>query len=132
MRKITTTTIAEAFTESMLEKSLTQKDERVSQVVNLLARHKGNTEKFLGEIERLLDQNTGIIHARITTKESLSSHTRKDLEKKLLERYRAKGIKIEEVIDAKVLGGIKVKVGDEIYDETVSGKLQELRNKILK
>ena len=132
MKKITTTTIAEAFTESMTEKSLTQKDERVREVMNLITRHKGNADKFLEEVENLLDKNAGIIHAKVTTKESLNTHARKDLEKKLLDRYGAKGIKIEEVIDENILGGIKVKVGDEVYDETVAGKLNSLKNLITK
>jgi F-type H+-transporting ATPase subunit delta len=51
------------------------------------------------------------------------------IEKKLSE-VTGKNLKLEKVIDPNLIGGIKVKIGDQIVDSTVATKLKELKGSI--
>lgn len=141
MKKITTKLIAEAFVESLDDK-LVANDARVEGVYKLLKKNKLGSKlpKFLKDVEEILDKKEGIINVNVTTKNKLPESVHEKIKKDLLEKYKTKNskeikssdIKIEEIIDEKVLGGIKIKVGDEVWDNTVAGRLNELTNLITK
>jgi F-type H+-transporting ATPase subunit delta len=47
-----------------------------------------------------------------------------------LSEVTGKNLKLEKVIDPDLIGGIKVKIGDQIVDSTVATKLRELKGSI--
>lgn len=47
-----------------------------------------------------------------------------------LDRYFGRELKLDVVVDPRVVGGIRVQVGDEVVDSTVSAKLNDLNRKL--
>lgn len=45
-------------------------------------------------------------------------------------RYGASGTRVETVLDPKLIGGIRVQVGDMLYDQSLAGRLSGLRRAI--
>src|SRR5699024_5022869 len=46
------------------------------------------------------------------------------------EQVKKKEVKLNNIIDPSVLGGLKIRVGNTIYDGTISGKLNQMRHNI--
>jgi F-type H+-transporting ATPase subunit delta len=67
-----------------------------------------------------------IIKATVTSAEPLSAGTRESL-LQLLESQSASKIVLSEVVDPSILGGLIVKVKNQLFDDSIKQKLQLLR-----
>jgi F0F1-type ATP synthase delta subunit len=47
------------------------------------------------------------------------------------DKYKANTVTIESNEDAKLLGGIKIEIGDDIIDTTLSNKINQLQNYLI-
>lgn len=47
-----------------------------------------------------------------------------------LARIYGRGVNLQEVVDPNVVGGIRVQVGDEVFDGTVANRLEQVRRRI--
>ena len=75
--------------------------------------------------EELKAQDEGVLEAQIIAASKLSVAETKDLVKRLEEKF---GKKIEATVsvDAEIIGGIKIIVGDTVIDASVKNQLQNL------
>jgi F-type H+-transporting ATPase subunit delta len=75
--------------------------------------------------EELKAQDEGVLEAQIIAASKLSAAETKDLVKRLEEKF---GKKVEATvsIDAEIIGGIKIIVGDTVIDASVKNQLQNL------
>ena len=102
-----------------------------------------NTLKLLVERQRIgmvievIDQVTehyneayGIAEAVVYSVRDLSDDEKENVEVSLKQKLNKKEINIRNVIDPSVLGGIKIRVGNTIYDGTISGKLDQMKHNI--
>lgn len=85
-------------------------------------------EKFNG----IYNQKNGIIEAEIISREALGTDVSKKLRNYVSTKYKAKEVVIKNKIDESIKGGIIIKVGDEIIDASISGKLRSLRSSLEK
>jgi F-type H+-transporting ATPase subunit delta len=67
----------------------------------------------------------------VTTARELAKTEVAAIEKQLLKKYPT-GIKLELLVDPKVLGGIKLNMGTEEVDATVSASLHAVKQQLLK
>ncbi|WP_261624892.1 F0F1 ATP synthase subunit delta [Nesterenkonia marinintestina] len=67
--------------------------------------------------------------AQVTVAKSLDQ-TYRDRLSAGLNRYFGRDLKLDVVVDPSVVGGIRVQVGDEVVDSTVSSKVGELRRRM--
>lgn len=67
--------------------------------------------------------------AQVTVAKDLAPAHRGRLSKSL-DRYFGRELKLDVVVDPGVVGGIRVQVGDEVVDSTVSAKLNDLNRKL--
>jgi F-type H+-transporting ATPase subunit delta len=89
----------------------------------------GNVSDLLEQFKQELDRQMGIAHAKVTSVRELSSAERKSLEKELAE-ITGKTVRATYSEDASLLGGVLVRVGSTIYDGSVLGRLQRMRQEI--
>ncbi|HEX3095243.1 MAG TPA: ATP synthase F1 subunit delta [Candidatus Angelobacter sp.] len=89
----------------------------------------GNVSDLLEQFKQELDRRMGIAHAKVTSVRELSSAERKSLEKELAE-ITGKTVRATYSEDASLLGGVLVRVGSTIYDGSVLGRLQRMRQEI--
>ncbi len=75
--------------------------------------------------EELKSQDEGVLEAQIIAASKLSPAETKDLVKRLEQKF---GKKVEATvsIDAEIIGGIKIIVGDTVIDASVKNQLQNL------
>lgn len=78
------------------------------------------------EFEAEVNDRMGLAEAEITTARVLATSERKQVEKKIAQVV-GKTIKARYNIDANVLGGAVIRVGSTVYDGSVRGQLQRLK-----
>ncbi len=73
-------------------------------------------------------RNTLTAHVRVAV--PLKDRQKAELKEKLRKKY-GKDILIDEVVDPKVLGGIVIRVGDELMDASVRSRINTLKNSMI-
>jgi F-type H+-transporting ATPase subunit delta len=88
-----------------------------------------NIGEIVEQFKQELDRRMGIADARVSSARALSAAERKSLENQLSE-ITGKTVRATYVEVAALLGGVTVRVGSTIYDGSVHGQLQRLREEI--
>jgi F-type H+-transporting ATPase subunit delta len=94
--------------------------------------HKERKMKLAGKIiesfGKIYNEENGIVEAEIATVEKISTDTEKKIKDYLEKKYRVEKVFLKNAVNKKIKGGFVLKVGDEIIDGSVNGKLKELKN----
>lgn len=134
MASISIKNLAYAIYDSSLDKegkeldSILEKSVVFLQDKNLL----GKKKEILEELEKIINKNNGIVKAKISSSEKLKDEGRKEIEDFIKKKYKANEVIIEQEVDPKLLGGIKIEIGDDIIDTTLSSKIHQLKNYLIK
>jgi len=89
----------------------------------------GNIGDVLEQFKRELDRRMGIADAKVSSVRELSSAEKKSLEQQLA-AITGKTVRATYSQDAGLLGGVLVRVGSTIYDGSVQGRLQRMRQEL--
>jgi F-type H+-transporting ATPase subunit delta len=81
------------------------------------------------QLEQELNDRLGFVEAEVTTARELSDAERRPLEAQI-EKVTGKKVKARYLRDAAVLGGAVVRVGSTIYDGSVKGQLEKIRQQM--
>lgn len=79
----------------------------------------------------LTNDAKGIAEATVYSVRQFSDDEIKKLEKTFAKRLNKEKIKLENIVDPSVIGGVKLRVGNTIYDGTIKGKLQRIERNIV-
>lgn len=83
---------------------------------------------FLAEVK----QYKGIGVATVTTAVPLRDEQCKKIEQKLLDTTDYKSMEMNYELDASLIGGMVIRIGDRVVDSSISTKLSELQKDLLK
>ncbi len=133
MSNVSIKNIAEAIYESSQDK----KDEDLSNIlknaVNLI--HKkhliNKSREILLELDKIINKKEERAKAIISLKTEIDKNLQEEIEDFIKNRYKIKKVTLEFNIDKKLLGGMKIQVGDEIIDTTYKNKLKKLENYLI-
>lgn len=89
----------------------------------------GNIGDVLEQFKQELDRRMGIAEAKVSSVRELSSAEKKSLEQQLA-AITGKTVRATYSQDASLLGGVLVRVGSTIYDGSVQGRLQRMRQEL--
>jgi F-type H+-transporting ATPase subunit delta len=89
----------------------------------------GNIGDVLEQFKQELDRRMGIADAKVSSVRELSSAEKKSLEQQLA-AITGKTVRATYSQDARLLGGVLVRVGSTIYDGSVQGRLQRMRQEL--
>lgn len=95
--------------------------------LNVLAQNKrlNALEAICAAFQKQAALSVGEVEANVTTAFPLETHQRAALIQRL-ENITAKKITLHEIIDLNILGGIKIKLGSQMIDESIATKLNTL------
>lgn len=96
--------------------------------IKLLVR-KNRIDKFfdaVGDFRELLDKELGHQEAEVTTVVALDEMQISKL-KSILSNITKRKVELKERVDVSILGGVIVKMGDTIIDDSVRNRLKEIR-----
>ena len=81
--------------------------------------------------KRIFDEQSGRVMATMTTAEKVEDSVRVKVEKALSDKL-GKQVQLQAKIDASVIGGMVIRVGDTVYDSSVASQLKQVRGKAIK
>jgi F-type H+-transporting ATPase subunit delta len=89
----------------------------------------GNIGELVELVKQELDRRMGIADAKVSSVRELTATEKTSLEKELVE-ITGKRVRATYSEDASLLGGVMVRVGSTIYDGSVQGRLQRMRQEL--
>jgi F-type H+-transporting ATPase subunit delta len=81
------------------------------------------------EFEHLVREARGVLEAEVTVARPITQGEQQDI----LQRLRTltgKDVQIEVKVDSSILGGVVVRIGDQVIDASVAGRLDRLRQEL--
>ncbi len=131
--KISNIQYATALYESAKGKSQSEINAVVANFVKVLEKNNQlkNINLIISKFSEVWNRNEGILEAEVTASRKLESHQVHKVGSYLKDKYKAEKVEIIEKIDKNIKGGIIVKVGDEVMDGSILGKLKNLKKKLV-
>ncbi len=85
-----------------------------------------NIPEIYEQLVRLINEKSNVLDMKIITAEPLDEQQLFRIKEKFRNKYNAVTVKSEEIIDASIIGGIKVIIGDKVYDGSIKGRIESL------
>ena len=86
-------------------------------------------QEIAEEFQRLVDEAAGRVRATVTTAVALDAADRDRVARELSKRLE-KDVRVEVVVDPRILGGMKLQYGDRVVDASVATRLEQLRRRL--
>lgn len=133
MATISINNIARAIYESTLEKSGESLNIVTKRAIDMISKKHlmSKSNEILNELEKIIDKKDEVVRAKISSRIKLGKKITDEIDDFIKKRYKAKKIVLEYIIDEKLLGGIKIEIGDEIIDTTLKNKVKKLQNYLI-
>ena len=77
----------------------------------------------------LLDERLGLVHADVASASELTSQQRERLSVEL-GRIAASPVRMKFAVDPDLIGGVTARLGSKVYDGSVRGRLEKLRQRL--
>ncbi len=127
--KISVNQYAKSLFELTDGKSEREIDSAISNFIKFLQKNRQLklAGKIIEKFRKIYNKKNGIVEAEIISREKLSSELIAKLNNFIKNKYLAKEVILNNIVDEKIKGGIIIKVGDEVVDGSVGGQLGRLR-----
>lgn len=131
--KVTTQQYAKTLLELTENKTEKEISGVVSRFADVLKKNKQmkNASKIIEKFSGLYNIKHGIVEATMITKNKISEEEMKKIKNYVKEKYLAKEIVINNIIDEKIKGGIIIKVGDEVLDGSIANQLKRFEKSLI-
>lgn len=80
---------------------------------------------------QLVNDAKGIADATVYSVRELTDAEKIELQQTFAKRIGKTAINLKNIVDPSIIGGIKIRVGNTIYDGTISGKLDRISKRIV-
>jgi F-type H+-transporting ATPase subunit delta len=96
----------------------------------LLDKHRMDLlEEIVREFQRLADEQRKVVRAHVTTAVPLSASEAEQLRQKVGQMTGLNAVLVP-TVDPRIVGGVILRVGDQLWDGSVRGYLSELRQRL--
>ncbi|MDO8659236.1 MAG: F0F1 ATP synthase subunit delta [Candidatus Parcubacteria bacterium] len=83
--------------------------------------------EILSHLTKIINKEAGVLVAKVSSVEALDHKMKIYLEQFLKKTYSAKEVTLLEILDKKLLGGLRLEVNDEVMDLSVKNKVKKLQ-----
>ncbi len=84
------------------------------------------------EFVRMADEKRSVLNMNIISAVPLDPAQLKTITEKYAKLYSASSVKAEVTVDASLIGGVRVVIGDKMIDATVKGRLNDLQRLLVR
>jgi F-type H+-transporting ATPase subunit delta len=128
--KATAIQYAKALYEATKDKDQKEIDGLLVDFVKVLSKNNqirmaGNVSKKFREV---YNRENGIVEAEVISCEKLDEAIEKKIKDYIKDKYSAKEVIVNNIIDKSIKGGVIVKVGDKVMDSSIERQLRELKD----
>jgi len=89
--------------------------------------YKNEIELLIGDVNWELERLGALSVGQVTSATPLTKHSLAELKNQLKKITDVNEVMLEEKLDKTVIGGLRIQTPSRIWDETVAGKLAELK-----
>lgn len=132
--KVKSKQYAQALFELTEGKSESEVDALVLKFVESLKRN-GDFKKsddVMKDFVKIFNKENAIVEAEVVSARELDEGQVEKIKDFIGKKYEAKEVVLESKVDDNVLGGVVVRVGEEVTDFSVGGQLKSLKNYLSK
>jgi F-type H+-transporting ATPase subunit delta len=96
-------------------------------ILLLIDKHRvNNISDIYMQFAILLNERNNVLDMQIITAEPLAEQQLGSIKEKFRNKYNASEVNATETIDPSIIGGIKVIIGDKVYDGSIKGRIESL------
>lgn len=128
--KVSVKQYAQTLFELTADKNNTEVDSVVVRFAAFMKKM-GDMKKARDVISQFNDihnEKNDVIVATVTSARELDRIAQEKVQSFVRKQYNAKSVILNNIVDKSIKGGIVVRVGDEVLDGSVSGRLRQLKN----
>lgn len=92
--------------------------------------HTVNIPYIISLLEQLVNDAKGIAEATVYSVRELSNDENLKIKQTFVQRLNKNEIRIKNIIDPSLIGGMRIRIGNTIYDGSISGKLRRIERSI--
>ncbi|WP_071393290.1 F0F1 ATP synthase subunit delta [Bacillus tuaregi] len=120
--------------EQLIKKAFTAVNPYVlNTLLILIDRHREDEmAQVADQFITLANEEKGIADATVVSTRLLTEEESKALSSTFAAKVGKKSLRIENKVDSNLLGGIKVRIGNRIFDGSLKGKLERLERQLLR
>jgi F-type H+-transporting ATPase subunit delta len=130
--KITSKQLAQTLYALTDGKSRSEIEKSVTDFAHYIHRERklALTDKIIEQFSKIYNGQKGIIEAEVVSMSKLEGSQVHKVKSFVKEKYQAKEVVLKNVVDGNIKGGMIIRVGDEVVDGSVAGRLEELKKKL--
>ena len=134
MATISNNDIAQAIYLVSKDKTHPELHDLNKKVVEFLARRRllSKTPDILERLDKIINYESEKIVVKVSSVRKLKEELKKELIFFLKKRYKVKEIILTEILNEKLLGGVRLEINDEIIDLTVKNKIKKLQEHLIR
>lgn len=87
---------------------------------------------FVDEFTTIANDAAGVADAKVYSIHALTEDETQAISATFAVKIGKRSLRIENIIDPSLIGGIRVQIGNQIFDSSLSGKLDRLRKDLIK
>jgi len=108
-------------------------NKEVVNIIKLLVeRHRINSiVSVIEHYNYLYNEANGIASATVYSVRPLTESETTELESSLKSQFNKSSITINNIVDPSIIGGMKIRVGNTIYDGSISGRLNRIKHNLV-
>lgn len=126
--KLSAKQYAKTLYEITKDKSQSEIDEIIDNFVKFLVSNNQTkmAEKIIDRFKEISNEKEEIVEAEVTSREKLGQDLVDKLSSFVKEKYKAKKVIFDNKIDENILGGVIIRVKDEVLDGSVRHQLKNM------
>jgi F-type H+-transporting ATPase subunit delta len=134
MKKISAKKYAQALYQTLVDLDRAQIRQEIDNFLWLLAKNKNLklAERIVVEFEKYAKEQEGIIEAEVISAQKLTGVLEQELAERIKKEKKVKKVNITNIEDPSLIGGVVVKIGDDILDVSLKTRLDTLKQALTK
>lgn len=114
--------------EAFIDKVLADFDEDIKSMIKILVKNRRGQllNKVVEEFNSLVNQKRGILEGLVYTISPLNKDQLSKIESKISEIEQVP-CELKNIIDANIIGGVKVAINGHVYDGSIANKIEQMR-----
>ncbi len=116
----------------LIDEAFKQCDKDVKNMLKILIeRHRINAvSEIVDAFVEQYNEANGVANATVYSVRALSEEEQTKVEASLKAELHKKSVSIKNIVEPSLLGGLRIRVGNTIYDGSISGKLNRIKHNI--
>ncbi|MDN4605995.1 F0F1 ATP synthase subunit delta [Sporosarcina highlanderae] len=99
--------------------------------VLLDAKRMNEAQNVFDEFHQLANDAAGVAEAKVYSTRPLTELETNSISTAFAHKVGKQSLRIENIIDPSLIGGIRLQIGNQIYDSSLSAKLEKLQRKLI-